>query len=224
MWYSSCFHPKYPKIVENCKKRWTILYSPGKFRKIYCTVRLTVLQWVLGYCTVRPLEALGASDGWLYPSDGWGTDKDHWLILFIRKLTWPTVANILATLPPISPFLDYLSCPLVYVSYLRSVSCSSRPRRPFEFCKEMSLPTVKKKKRVAHCFICGSIEDDENHRFGTFEVKTIPLFLDDKQKNHFYAFMNSDFEKVKQRFVAYLVERWIGNSEVYSSILRGSIV
>jgi hypothetical protein len=43
------------------------------------------------------------------------TDKDHWLKLFIRKLTWPTVANILATLPPISPFLDYLSCPLVYV-------------------------------------------------------------------------------------------------------------
>ena len=41
-------------------------------RKFYCTVRLTVLEGVLGYCTVRPLEALGASDGWLYPSDGWG--------------------------------------------------------------------------------------------------------------------------------------------------------
>ena len=41
-------------------------------RKFYCTVRLTVLQWVLGYCTVRPLEALGASDGWLSLSDGWG--------------------------------------------------------------------------------------------------------------------------------------------------------
>jgi hypothetical protein len=40
------------------------------------------------------------------------------------------------------------------------------------FVKEMSLPTVKKKKRVAHCFICGSNEDDENHRFGTFEVNT----------------------------------------------------
>jgi hypothetical protein len=34
------------------------------------------------------------------------TDKDHWLILSIRELTWPTVANILATLPPISPILD----------------------------------------------------------------------------------------------------------------------
>jgi hypothetical protein len=44
-----------------------------------------------------------------------GTDKDHWLKLSIRELTWPTVANILATLPPISPILDYLSCPLVYV-------------------------------------------------------------------------------------------------------------
>ncbi|XP_046643170.1 uncharacterized protein LOC124328444 [Daphnia pulicaria] len=36
----------------------------------------------------------------------------------------------------------------------------------------MSLSTVKKKKRGAHCFICGSTEDDENHRFGTFEVNT----------------------------------------------------
>ena len=43
------------------------------------------------------------------------TPDEPWLKLFIRKLTWPTVANILATLPPISPFLDYLSCPLVYV-------------------------------------------------------------------------------------------------------------
>jgi hypothetical protein len=25
MWYSSHFHPKYPKIVENRKKRWTIV-------------------------------------------------------------------------------------------------------------------------------------------------------------------------------------------------------
>ena len=33
---------------------------------VYCTVSLTVLQWVLGYCTVRPLEALSVSDGWGY--------------------------------------------------------------------------------------------------------------------------------------------------------------
>jgi hypothetical protein len=46
-----------------------------------------------------------------------------------------------------------------------------RPRHA-NFTKEMSLSTVKKKKRGAHCFICGSIEDDENHRFGTFEVNT----------------------------------------------------
>jgi hypothetical protein len=44
-------------------------------------------------------------------------DKDHWLIISIRKLTWATIASNLGTFPPISPILDYLSFPLVYVLF-----------------------------------------------------------------------------------------------------------
>ncbi len=73
-------------------------------------------------------------------------DKDHWLKLFIRKLTWPTVANILATLPPISPFLDYLSCPLVCV--LLSTYCV-RPTFP--------RPTVFRKNNTMNYFHTNTI-------------------------------------------------------------------
>ncbi len=48
--------------------------------------------------------------------------------------------------------------------------------------------------------------------------------LDDKQKNHFYAFINSDFEEINQRFVAELGERWIGKQKVDRSIICGSIM
>jgi hypothetical protein len=36
------------------------------------------------------------------------------------------------------------------------------------FAKEMLFSTGKKKKRGGYCFICGLMEEDENHRFVIF--------------------------------------------------------
>jgi hypothetical protein len=94
-------------------------------------------------------------------------DKDHWLKLFIRKLTWPTVANILATLPPISPFLDYLSCPLVCV--LLSTYCVR--------------PTVPRKNNTMnhfHVSIIGGvvvIESSSRSRVTWFKSSSRQLFV-----------------------------------------------
>ena len=63
------------------------LFRAIRNRKFYCTVRLTVLQWVLGYCTVRPLEALSVSDGWVYPSDGWGYPPSLLSLLYLSYCT-----------------------------------------------------------------------------------------------------------------------------------------
>ncbi len=106
--------PSYRRIMSIqmslVKKQFPVEFPYGKLNYLLGFIIYLIIYWQPSISLHTPaITQLSIS----LPS----TDKDHWLILFIREFTWATVSSILATLPPIFPILSCLSCPLVYVLF-----------------------------------------------------------------------------------------------------------